>query len=303
MMRKACARHISVCVPTFKRPSMLDRCLEAIEGQEQSGFTYSVVVVDNDWMESAREIVSGRQKRAGMRLEYFVEPEQNISKARNAAVANSHGELIAFIDDDELPCSTWLKNLHTAFERFSADGVLGPVIPRYEGTPPAWLIRSGLCTRRSFKTGARLINPRYLRAGNLLFSRRILEKDRAPFSPDLGRSCGEDADFLGRMVEQGRIFVWCEEAKVYEEVPRDRQTRSYHLRRAFLRGMTSATPGSLFSAATLRSVAATIVYTASLPFLLAAGHHLFMKYLVKDCDHLAKLLAYCGITVVRERTD
>lgn len=41
--------HISVCICTFKRPSLLLRLLKELAGQETQGlFTYSIVVVDND---------------------------------------------------------------------------------------------------------------------------------------------------------------------------------------------------------------------------------------------------------------
>ncbi|ABK16658.1 glycosyltransferase family 2 protein [Syntrophobacter fumaroxidans] len=294
--------HISVCIPTYKRPALLDRCLKALQNQECSGFTYSITVVDNDINGSASETVQGRQSRSAVEIRYDIEPEQNISLTRNRAIGNSNGEFIAFIDDDEFPEPSWLQKLFDACRRFSADGVLGPVMPYFEGTPPVWLVKSGLCLRKSFQTGTRLNNPRYFRAGNLLFSRHIVEGETLWFDPSFGRTGGEDADFLGRMAKLGRTFVWCDEAVVHEEVPEERQTRSYHLRRAMIRGLTSATPGLLLSRGTLKSVVAVIAYTLSLPFLLVAGHHLFMRYLVKDCDHLAKLFAYCGVKLVRERT-
>ena len=52
---------------------------------------------------------------------------------------------------------------------------------------------------------------------------------------------------------------------------------------------------------TLRSAAAVVVYTCLLPVLFLTGQHLFMRYLVSYCDHLAKLLAYLGIRLVAER--
>lgn len=293
--------HITVCIPTYKRPDMLSRCLEFLGFQKSEGFSYSLVVVDNDIEESAKGTVAAWKERFPGRLVYDVEPEQNISLARNKAVANSRGDLIAFIDDDEFPEHDWLLNLFQAYHTFAVDGVLGPVMPSFEGTPPAWLVRSELCVRKSFPTGTLLQDARYMRTGNVLLGRHLPGRSAPLFDPRFGRSGGEDADFFGRMVREGRSFVWCNEARVYEAVPRERQKLGYFMKRALIRGVTSADDEALISYGTLKSVVAVIVYTAGLPFLYALGRHLFARYLIKDLDHASKLLARCGIKLVRER--
>ena len=293
--------HISVCIPTYRRPNMLGRCLEALLNQEISGFTYSVVVVDNDIEQSARQLMHTWRRRSSFRLCYDVEPVRNISLTRNRALSNSQGDLIAFIDDDEFPEPTWLLKLFNAYECFSVDGVFGPVVPFYEGTPPKWLIRSGLCVRTSFQTGTILSNSKYMRTGNVLFGRHIFRNDETPFDPRLGRTGGEDTVFFTRMLRRGCSFVWCKEARVYEEVPQQRQRRSYFISRAFIRGVNTADREPWMSIGTLKSIGAVIAYTLSLPVLLVAGNHLFMNYLVKDCHHVAKLLAHCGVRLARER--
>jgi len=44
-----------------------------------------------------------------------------------------------------------------------------------------------------------------------------------------------------------------------------------------------------------------VLYTACLPFVYIIGHHVFMKYLIKDCDHLGKVFAFFGINCVKEK--
>ena len=301
-MSASSSPHISVCVPTYKRPDTLTRCLEGLERQERHGFTYSIVVVDNDFLESAKDLVEEWKRRSTISILYACEPEQNISRARNTAVANASGEYVAFIDDDEVPEPEWLANLLKTSTRYSVDGVLGPVLPRFPGTPPDWLLKSGLCTRPSFPTGTQLANSKYMRTGNVLMSRAIIEGLDVPFDPRLGRTGGEDADFFDRMLKAGRSFVWCSEACVYEDVPAERQTLKYHLKRALIRGVTEADREPLFSYGTLKSGAAVLIYTAGLPVLLPTRFDLFARYLVRSCDHLAKLLAHLGIRLVRERS-
>ena len=51
----------------------------------------------------------------------------------------------------------------------------------------------------------------------------------------------------------------------------------------------------------LKSVIAVPAYALVLPVLFLAGHHHFMKYLVKLADHLGRLLASVGLNPVTER--
>jgi hypothetical protein len=133
---------IAICIITYRRPAMLEGLLAAIERLQTGNlFRVSVAVVDNDREQSAREVVARAAARSSLRIRYDVEPEQNLSLARNRSVRNASGEYVAFIDDDEVPPPGWLAALFQTLQRFKVDGVLGPVYPRYEVEPPAWLVR------------------------------------------------------------------------------------------------------------------------------------------------------------------
>jgi hypothetical protein len=98
----------------------------------------------------------------------------------------------------------------------------------------------------------------------------------------------------------GHSFVWCNEAVAYEWVPSLRWKRSFMVRRALLRGKMALSHrrglGDL-----VKSLLAVVGYTLALPVFLVMGHHLFMKYLIKACDHAGKLLAFANINPVREK--
>src|SRR5438309_11395304 len=92
--------HICVCICTFKRPHLLRRLLCELGGQETSGrFTYSVVVADNDYLQSARQVVEDLAATSSIPITYCVEPRRNIALTRNAAVEHANGDFVAFIDD------------------------------------------------------------------------------------------------------------------------------------------------------------------------------------------------------------
>jgi glycosyltransferase involved in cell wall biosynthesis len=292
--------HISVCVCTFKRAELLTRLLDKLESQVTEGeFTFSVVVADNDIEQSADRVVKEFARPAGLRVSYCMEPRQNIALVRNKALQNADGDLIAFIDDDEVPGEKWLWNLFTAYRSFQADGVLGPVKPYFDHDPPAWVRKGKFFERPDYPTGYKL-RWNECRTGNVLFSKKILELVDVPFRPEF-RTAGEDMDFFRRMIENGCRFIWCSEAVAFELVPEARCKRSFLLKRALLRGSNFPKHPSGRLINCLKSVVAVPAYTLALPVLALAGQHLFVKYLVKICDHLSRLLAFAGWAVVKER--
>src|SRR5690348_9357992 len=133
---------ISVCVCTYKRPLQLKQLLQSLDQQATKGlFRFSIVVVDNDAHQSARSIVESLAERLSVPITYRVEPRQNIAMARNASVGMATGELVAFIDDDEEPSKDWLCGLYETLTKYAADGVLGPVLPKFEEGAPNWAVK------------------------------------------------------------------------------------------------------------------------------------------------------------------
>lgn len=293
--------HISVCICTYKRLDMLTRALDGVASQAtENRFSFDVVVVDNDRSRSAESVVKLFQKTKLHKIVYDCEPEQNISLARNRAIANSKGNLIAFIDDDEFPEDKWLLNLYLTLDYSKADGVLGPVIPHLDIQPPEWITKGLLLERPTFKTGT-VLEAKYMRTGNVLFLKKIIDFEWKAFDPLFGRTGGEDGAFFRKMTAKGHNFVWCNEAYVYETVPPERLKRSYFIKRGLLRGVSEARLKQCSTMNALKSLFVCLLYTSMLPLLFVLGHHLFMKYLIRDCDHIGKLLALCGIDVLKER--
>ena len=292
--------HICVCICTYKRPELLGRLLSKLEEQKTEDlFDYSIVVVDNDKSESARATVEAFVQRSAIPTNYSVEEEQNIALARNKALESTRGDFIAFIDDDEFPGDRWLANLCRAINRFPSDGILGPVLPHFEEKPPGWVVKGGFFNRPTHRTG-HVLGWKSTRTGNTLLLRELFTKDRNWFDPKFG-SGGEDRDFFRRKIQEGRVFVWCDEAVVFETVSPKRWQRTVLLKRALLRGEMAFNGTARRPVSLIKSGVAIAIYTACLPLFLMLGQHVFMKYLIKDCDHLGKVLAFLGIDWVGEK--
>ncbi len=295
--------HISVCICTYKRPLLLKNLLVRLVGQRtEDRFTYSIDVIDNDVSESARGVVEDFSSESGVTVRYDTEKERGFSHIRNRAVRNAEGNFIAFIDDDEYPAEDWLYRLYDLCQSTRADGILGPIIPHFEVDPPLWVVNGKLCDRKTFDTGTIIEKSSDTRTGNVLLKKALFENDSQPFDPRFGTMGGEDVNFFKRMMESGKVFVWCNEAPVWEAVPRERMRRSYFVKRALLRGYLESKGERLFSSSVMKSAIAVVLYTASLPMCFLLGQHVFMKYLIKNCDHLGKLLGVCGITLFTERS-
>lgn len=289
---------VSVCIPTFRRPEMLEICINSILKQNLIEETYEIIVVDNDPQMSARLCVNQIRKKSG-NVRYITESQPNISIARNRAVEEASGELLAFIDDDEFPDRDWLTNLVFEIEKTNTDGVLGPVLPVFLGNPPNWITASGLYDRKRFKTGSKLVDSRYMRTGNVLFKKEILLSRNPAFDPELGTTGGEDVDFFNYALNRGHNFIWCDNAIVHEQIPEDRQNKKYQINRACFRGTVAAKYSHLISSDSLKSIIALLVYLPMLPVLRIIGMPVYMKYLIKCYDHWAKLLARMGIILIK----
>jgi len=294
-------RHITVCVCTFKRPALLKRLLDELARQEtgDGSFSFSVVVADNDREQSAKPVVEAFTATSPVRAVYCVEPEQNIARARNKTLENATGDYVAFIDDDEFPAANWLANLLKTCLARGVDGVLGPVKPCFEEPPPPWATRGRFFERPTHETGWR-IDLKEARTGNVLFDRRMVEGMKEPFLPQFGTG-GEDVDFFRRMMGQGRVFIWCDEAPVFESVPPSRCNRRYLLRRGLLRGRNNFNNPQGRIEKLVISALAMPLYTLVLPFSLLLGQHVFLRFSIKLCDHLGRFLTMFGLNPVKDR--
>jgi succinoglycan biosynthesis protein ExoM len=284
---------------------MLARALDGVTSQvTEDKFSFELVVVDNDSKRSGEDVVRKFQQNEGLRIAYDCEMEQNISLTRNRAVRNASGNLVAFIDDDEAPVKDWLYKLYHAMQAGNADGALGPVLPFYPPGTPEWLRKGNLFDRRRFPTGTRL-TVRHMRTGNALLSRSLFTEGSNWFDPAFGRTGGEDVDFFRRQLDQGRVFVWCDEAAAYEMIPPDRWQTAFHFKKYFRIGILNGErlrkgriPGLMGLMKTIITVPAWfIVMLISFPF----GKHLWIRPALKLTYSGGCILAWCGFSVMRYR--
>ena len=220
---------ITIAIPSYKRPERLAELLSALPDRmaETSGAHVDVLVVDNDPEGSALDVT----RVAATDVKYAHETTPGISAARNRALAECRdSDLIAFLDDDEIPRTGWLATLVEVWREHRAAAVAGRLISVFEeGTDP-WMIASGTFYRRQRPTGTHLPTAS---TANLLLDRRQIQELGLRFDEALGLSGGEDTMFTRQLVERGGAIVWCNESEVEDTVAPSRLTREWAAQRAY----------------------------------------------------------------------
>jgi succinoglycan biosynthesis protein ExoM len=268
---------ISICIASYRRPEGLLRLLDSLHRQKTPpDLCFEILVVDNDPDSEAAPL-------PGVRVLH--EPRRNIAHARNRALDEARGAWIAFIDDDEEAEEGWLAAYWRLVERREADGFFGPVIPRLAPRPGAWLDANRFYTRPRHPTGTP-IGKAEVRTSNALLRRALFRERR--FDPAYGRSGGSDTELFTRMLDSGARFLFCDEARVVETVPVERQRLVWLTRRAFRGGVVStriarARRPRQLRRATVRAGFALAVLAALLPLSALAGRAAATRVWLRLC--------------------
>jgi glycosyltransferase involved in cell wall biosynthesis len=248
---------VTVAVCTRDRTEDLARCLDSLQHLHYPDF--DVLVVDNaPSSEATRRLVEQR----GAPVRYVREPRPGLDWARNRAIAEPGGEIIAFTDDDVVVDPGWISAIAAAFAGdASVAAVTGLVLPAELDTEAQVLFERyrsfgrGFVPRRVARENGGPLAHRYGAAGdygtgaNMAF-RRVVFGRIGPFDPalDVGTLSrgGGDLEMFFRVLKEGHALVYEPRAMV-----RHRHRRTLEdLRRQI------ADHGISFSAYIVRSVMA-----------------------------------------------
>ncbi len=206
---------LSVIIPTFRRPAEL-RCA-ILSALEQSGVEIEVLVVDDSPERSAEAVVKSLQDS---RLIYLPNPQPSggfPSRVRNLAWPHARGNLVHFLDDDDIIPPGHYAAVKSVFSKHPDIGVVFCRIEPF-----------GNCSKEQlqheteyFAEAARLasicrrLGPRSLYVACLMFhwailvcSAGILRRDclvrLGGFDPEL--RLREDVDFYARAMRHFGVF-------------------------------------------------------------------------------------------------
>lgn len=94
---------VSVVIPTYNRAGQVTAAVESVLAQSYS--EVEIIVVDDGSSDGTAQAVQRlieEQGSNGMHIRSFAQANQGASAARNRAIAEAHGEWIAFLDSDDV---------------------------------------------------------------------------------------------------------------------------------------------------------------------------------------------------------
>ena len=123
VIRAAPLPSATVAICTRDRPDDLRRCLGGI--MKLGGTAYETLVVDNCPSDDKTQALVADFPRA----RYVCEPLPGLNHARNRALREAAGEIVAFIDDDAVPDEGWLLAHLANYEQPIVQCVTGLTMP------------------------------------------------------------------------------------------------------------------------------------------------------------------------------
>jgi glycosyltransferase involved in cell wall biosynthesis len=178
------APEITVVLCTKDRPARVASCIRNLVCQEYPN--YEIVVVDNAPTDADAVPAALASLDTNIPVRYVVEPIAGHARGKNTGWRAANADIVAFIDDDEVPDKYWLAEIARGFSATSNVGcVSGMVLPAELRTQPQlWFEQlAGLAVVRGFKQeiyqpghpqSPLWPNPPFGIGGNVAFRRHVL---------------------------------------------------------------------------------------------------------------------------------
>ncbi len=217
---------VVLCVPTYKRPVMLRRLLDAVAALKTDA-DLRVLVADNDAQDHAGFDLCNAMTGYRWPLTAVIAHKRGIAQVRNTLIEEAlktDADFIAMIDDDEWPAADWLDHFLSCAHQTKADVLQGSIL---------FGIGTGLEGHGDIRHASGPISM-LQGAGNLLIRRAVVEEMTAPwFDPAFALSGGEDREFFVRLQRAGKRFAWSDEARAHGDIPDTKDNLGWLCRRAY----------------------------------------------------------------------
>lgn len=261
---------ISIIICTYNRSALLVKTLQSLlllDNLHQA----EVIVVDNQSTDDTAFAIKSfiETQGADMDIRYLLEPVQGLSAARNTGILASKSQLIAFLDDDAIPCRTWITTIVNSFaEHPEVMAMGGKIAPIFESKRPEWLIKPFELPYTIVDLGNRVREyPKRLHPCGANMAMRKLVFDISLFPLDLGRKgdsllSGEETWLFDQIQRQGHSILYHPEMAVDHFVPAGRLTEDWIMKRYYSQGISNAmkSEGMKDNLLLLGKTAAKVVY-------------------------------------------
>lgn len=229
---------ISIAICTRERPIMLTNLLKSFEQIEiLQNVDVEIDIIENHTEANLAELIANLAPSLPFKVNHHWEPKIGIPIVRNHAlsVARESGAThIIFIDDDERVAPQWLKELWNAYLQYDENTIIqGAVISAFESDHNAHL--QDLLQRKIRPTGDHLDTAA---TNNVIICMDTLSKNHLHFDASRPLAGGTDSKLFREAHLLNIPLIFCAEAIVYEDIPKDRINMRWISRRYFRVGLT-----------------------------------------------------------------
>lgn len=196
---------VTVVVPALNEERVISDCLRALAEQTYPADRREVVVVDN----GSTDDTADAARRLGARVLHV--PERSAYVARNAAIAATTGDYLAFTDADCVPDPRWIAALVAADREHGTGIVAGHIDYRMSfdslgnrmlvASRSGSVIRENVCVHHCAPTG------------NVLIRRSLLEE----YGPFCAAPYGSDIALSKKLAASGHPPVYAQQAVVVHQ--------------------------------------------------------------------------------------
>lgn len=199
--------HVSVIVPTYRRPQALTACLDALSAQDYPAERFEVVVVDD----------GGGLRDTGSdfsRLRVLSQPNAGPASARNAGAAAADGAILAFTDDDCRPAPDWLRRIVEPVRADARTLSGGRTLNALPDDP--WATASQLLVDYLYETfnSGRSGAPTFFTSNNMAMTADGF-RELGGFDTRFRRAAGEDRDLCDHWIHAGGSLHYSPDAVVH----------------------------------------------------------------------------------------
>ena len=255
-------QEVTVVIACFTeaRWAQLSAAIDSVMRQTLPARELHVVVDHNDRLME-------RVRRQWPSLHVFSnEYAPGASGARNTGAFHASSPIVAFLDDDAVAQPTWLERLMIAFDDLSVVGAGGHVEASWQHGRPEWfpelfnwIVGASFPGMPDVVTEVRNVwaenmavrYDRFMQVGGF----------RLHFGKVGTHSSPEDTDLCIRMAAEGMRWLYVPSARITHDVPAERATFRYFMRRAYHEGEGKAMLSSMSAAGHLTD---EVRYTRSL---------------------------------------
>lgn len=233
-------RNIVVVICTYNRAAYITDALESLYQQTLAAHAFEVIVVNNNSTDdTASRCQDYMAAHPSMNIQFFNEPQQGASFARNSGAAKATAPLLCFMDDDAVASKDYLEKIVAFFNTHpQAVGLGGRIIPRYIPAEPAWMSYyvSSLVGNFDYAPRPVVFQPgKYPLESNMIVRKKDFDavggfNTALPGVVGLLRIGGEGKEFFYKLQALGHPIYYDPAILVHHVVEVNKLTREYRYR-------------------------------------------------------------------------